>query len=678
MSASEENRFENQNDNLRHKCDYCALIIDFVIRTGYRDEPKLGTDGKPLAHRITAVHYAAGYYNRGAIISELFKIYDRFDVNYVDEKGITHFHIACEVGCRDLVEKFLELGQDPNCFVSKSGDSLLHLALDLKHIEVAKLLTRHGSDPNLANEKKSTPLHYICTRRRRLGHCRQEDEDDKSDLIRTVFEINDKKHRLVQVNARDKFGDTPLHLAVKHDYQKVAELLLRRGADPNLANEEGSTPLHVICQRTTDDDLTKKFFEICSDIEKTVLVDAKDSRGRTALQLAVANLLPGVVGVLLTHGSDLTKFIVPNESEFVHHRFVLDCRLLMACRILICVQRLEEKGYELDRDDALTIMKLYCESRFRTIPNIAELRLFCNDEKLAEKRKTTNVREGLLLHDLIQLDAEEVTKRVTYQDCYELANSVEYWKLSIKFRRACNDHLCDKLPRRLFLRWTLDPFMELINYRLPHLPCEMILNNLENTLPNSVSRKRRVDSEEEGSDRRPIVNEAPGWIRRGALRHCLYDKATSSVYTTTTAASGVEDHRRNPESKKQQQLARLFHDTAPHIPNSGLYRFIFNEDVPDDKIHPFPSFGLSYTHFFFVNFNLEAKTHYGAPIHFRQSALRIYTCPGNLLLSDSMNGCRSPGTTFASYSTHSIRGPSIFIFILIFVNSTALTFQMNK
>uniref|UniRef100_A0ABD2VWW5 Uncharacterized protein n=1 Tax=Trichogramma kaykai TaxID=54128 RepID=A0ABD2VWW5_9HYME len=86
------------------------------------------------------------------------------------------------------------------------------------------------------------------------------------------------------------------------------------------------------------------------------------------------------------------------------------------------------------------------------------------------------------------------------------------------------------------------------------------------------------------------------------------------------------------------------------------------------------SFILSYTHFFFVSVNLEAKTHYGVPIHFRQSALRI--C--NLLLSDSMNGCRSPGTSFASYSMHGIRDSSIFIFTLIFINSTALTFQMNK
>uniref|UniRef100_A0ABD2VWL7 Uncharacterized protein n=1 Tax=Trichogramma kaykai TaxID=54128 RepID=A0ABD2VWL7_9HYME len=40
---------------------------------------------------------------------------------------------------------------------------------------------------------------------------------------------------------------------------------------------------------------------------------------------------------------------------------------------------------------------------------------------------------------------------------------------------------------------------------------------------------KHTHSEEEGSDRRPIINEAPGWIRRGAPRHCLYDKDTLSV-----------------------------------------------------------------------------------------------------------------------------------------------------
>ncbi|KAL7295211.1 hypothetical protein TKK_0011517 [Trichogramma kaykai] len=35
--------------------------------------------------------------------------------------GCTHFHVACEYGLEDVVQKFLELGQDPNLLVQKTG-----------------------------------------------------------------------------------------------------------------------------------------------------------------------------------------------------------------------------------------------------------------------------------------------------------------------------------------------------------------------------------------------------------------------------------------------------------------------------------------------------------------------------------------------------------------------------
>ncbi|KAL7302618.1 hypothetical protein TKK_0004680 [Trichogramma kaykai] len=58
---------------------------------------------------------------------ELFKIYDRFDVNYVDETGLSHFHLACvSPKCRDVVRKFLELGQDPNLVWPLTADRPLH------------------------------------------------------------------------------------------------------------------------------------------------------------------------------------------------------------------------------------------------------------------------------------------------------------------------------------------------------------------------------------------------------------------------------------------------------------------------------------------------------------------------------------------------------------------------
>uniref|UniRef100_A0ABD2XES2 Ankyrin repeat protein n=1 Tax=Trichogramma kaykai TaxID=54128 RepID=A0ABD2XES2_9HYME len=88
-------------------------FIDFVIKTGYKDEPTVDVDDKPLLYRTTPVHSS---FRRASLkcdsrIPSLFEVYNRFDVNYIDESGLTHFHVACMIqGCDEIVEKFLELG----------------------------------------------------------------------------------------------------------------------------------------------------------------------------------------------------------------------------------------------------------------------------------------------------------------------------------------------------------------------------------------------------------------------------------------------------------------------------------------------------------------------------------------------------------------------------------------
>jgi len=47
------------------------------------------------------------------------------------------------------------------------------------------------------------------------------------------------------VNARNEYGDTPLHYAAEHGHLDVALLLIERGADVNSRNNEGKTPLDV-------------------------------------------------------------------------------------------------------------------------------------------------------------------------------------------------------------------------------------------------------------------------------------------------------------------------------------------------------------------------------------------------------------------------------------------------
>ena len=49
----------------------------------------------------------------------------------------------------------------------------------------------------------------------------------------------------VDVNGRDKLGETPLHLAAVRGYKETSQLLIARGADVNAGDKRGLTPLHA-------------------------------------------------------------------------------------------------------------------------------------------------------------------------------------------------------------------------------------------------------------------------------------------------------------------------------------------------------------------------------------------------------------------------------------------------
>ncbi|CAB0038758.1 unnamed protein product [Trichogramma brassicae] len=465
---------------------YYGSLIDFLINTGYRDEPDVDEDGKPLLLRTTAVHRAFRRKNF-AEIDLLFQIYNRFDVNYTDEFGLTHFHVACYFGKHEVVKNFLELGQDPNILLPETGDSPLHLAQEFGSQDEIELLLRYGADPNWANKSGLTPLHLI-------------NEDLTAEVF---FKINDDRCQPLQVDARDEDGNRPLHFAVGRRNDKFIELLLRNGANPNLANKDGMTPLHVLSEGNHLA-IIKLFFKINDELKQPVHIHARDKLGRTSLQWAVANFSSSCIDVLLDRGADLSSFVFPSASDFDEFfeencgggKYELSFRETSGA--LVAVERLENRGYELNRSDALTFMTfLVKHGAFKKSSNIDEFKyenetlliVRCDDDNDDEDEEIEFLTDVLpTTPQCLGLDAannESLRQHMRSRGRSDKPRGISHSIANIIDAIVrCVDSCCTRWRRR----WRTFHCVRLRDWTLPHKVQERIISAAAQQQMQGVSR----------------------------------------------------------------------------------------------------------------------------------------------------------------------------------------------
>ncbi|MFN3592862.1 MAG: ankyrin repeat domain-containing protein [Thermaurantiacus sp.] len=105
----------------------------------------------------------------------------------------------------------------------------------------------------------------------------------------------------VVVNSRDAdSGDTALHIVVRHRDTPWMGFLLQNGADPNIRDRAGETPL-MLAARTGFADGVRVMLAVKAD------VDAPNSRGETPLMIAVFNRDANVARLLLEAGANADR-----------------------------------------------------------------------------------------------------------------------------------------------------------------------------------------------------------------------------------------------------------------------------------------------------------------------------------------------------------------------------------
>lgn len=151
------------------------------------------------------------------------------NVNAQDEKGLTPMHYACQEGHHRVVSALIFHGADCNIRTKDGQRTPIQVALASGYPNIAKILYYHGkAQVNITTTKGRTVLH-LCAM-----------FADAYDLLEAILAV-----RKLDIDTQDKYGNTPLHYAVKCGSLEMVKLLVEAGADIKTRNQANMTPLHI-------------------------------------------------------------------------------------------------------------------------------------------------------------------------------------------------------------------------------------------------------------------------------------------------------------------------------------------------------------------------------------------------------------------------------------------------
>lgn len=192
----------------------------------FQDRTTWFSKDKAVATGSTYLHLAA---SRGRTKASDFLIAKGLDVNAKTDSENTSLHSAAENGHLDTVKLLIAKGAKIDVRTVRTSPPL-HRAVKNEHAEIVKILLEKGADVNVCSSVYPSSL-FLCARNKNTRIARL--------LIAKGADVNKpwKRGAFTLINY-------PLHIAVGKGDITMVKLLINNGANVNVKDTHGRTPLY--------------------------------------------------------------------------------------------------------------------------------------------------------------------------------------------------------------------------------------------------------------------------------------------------------------------------------------------------------------------------------------------------------------------------------------------------
>ncbi|XP_046342376.2 putative ankyrin repeat protein RF_0381 [Haliotis rufescens] len=241
------------------------------------------------------------------------------DASLVDDDNNNILHYACIGGHLDVVQYILKRTIIDINSKGKHGMTPVMISVEIDHRHMFNLLVHKGAELSHVDDNENNILHLTCS----------------SGNVKMVTDLLAKDS--VDINSRGQNGGTALMWATWWHQSDVIDLLLSKGADASLTDNDGNNILHNAC--------IGGHLEVVQYILKKNIVDinCKGKHGMTPVMISLDVRHMLVFDFLVRREADLSH-VDDNGNNILHLACLWGCKVIAKYILSKHIVDIDSKG----------------------------------------------------------------------------------------------------------------------------------------------------------------------------------------------------------------------------------------------------------------------------------------------------------------------------------------------